>query len=207
MPAASALPSNDTELQTRDLTCRELSVRSQSINEEDRSFEAVVTTETPATVFDYRNYEYIDEVLLADGGEFPASVPLLDDHSRYGVNSVMGSASGFRRDGDRWVARGVIGKAVEGNIHREQVWRDVADGHIKAVSIGYQVKSFTDIPAGQKAVIGGRTFEAGERTLRITDSYRVHELSLTPIGADSEALIRSKKGAPPAPQKRGYFAR
>ncbi len=194
--------------QTRDMTCRELSLRHESVNEADRSFEAVVATEQIAQVFDWRSFEVIDEILVAEGGDFPPSVVLLDDHQRHsGVNSVMGSAANFRRDGNQWLGRGVVGRAVEGNIHREQLWRDLVDGHIRAVSIGYQVKNFVDIPPGQSQEVGGRQYEAGERTLRVTTDWRVHELSLTPIGADSEALIRKQPSGQSRPQKRSYFAR
>ena len=93
MPATLSKP----EMQKRDLTARTLTLRAKSVNESDRSFEAVVATETPAQVFDMRSFEVIDEVLVADGGEFPDSVVLLDDHQRHsGINSVIGSASRFR---------------------------------------------------------------------------------------------------------------
>jgi len=179
--------------ETRDMTLRELSVRSASVDVEKRSFEAVVATEQVAQVFDWRSYDIIDEILVARGGEFPSSVVLLDDHQRYnGINSVIGSATGFRREGEQWIGTGVVGRAVEGNIHREQLWQDLQDGHIRAVSIGYQVRSYVDIPAGESQTINGRNYKAQERTLRVTTDWRVHELSLTPIGADSNALIRSK---------------
>lgn len=181
------------EIQYREMTTRELTVRSKSVDVAKRSFEAVVATEQLAVVRDWRTWELVDEILVADGGNFPDSVVLLDDHNRYsGVNSVIGSATNFRREGDQWVGTGIVGRAVEGNIRREQLWQDVADGHIRAVSIGYQVNNYVDIPAGKSQVINGRTYTAGERVLRVTTDWQVHELSLTPIGADSEALIRSK---------------
>ncbi len=196
------------EIQTRDLTCRELTLRHESINEQDRSFEAVVATEQAVQVFDWRSFEVIDEILLAKGGQFPQSVVLLDDHERSGgVNSVIGSAMNFRRSGSDWLGRGVVGQAVAGNTHREQIWFDLRDGHIRAVSIGYQVKDFVDIPPGGSQSIDGRKYEAGERTLRVTSEWHVHELSLTPIGADSDALIRSHSRGQSRPVKKGYFAR
>lgn len=200
MPAT--LP--ETELQTRDLTCRELSLRSESINVDERSFEAVVSTEAPALVRDMRTRYIIEEILVAKGGEFPSAIVLLDDHQRYsGCNSVIGTATGFRLQDNKWMGRGIVGKAVEGNIRRQQLWQDLADGHIRAVSIGYQVLSYVDIPAGQTETVNGRSYTAKERTLRVTTKWRVHELSLTPIGADSEALIRKQPGH--VPQKRSYF--
>lgn len=200
------------ELQQRDITCREMMLRHQSIVEADRSFEAVVATETPAFVFDWRNFEVIQEVLRADGGKFPESIVLLNDHMRHGVESVIGSATDFRRQGGEWVGRGVVGRAVEGNLQREQLWQDLKDGHIRAVSIGYVVRDYVDIPSGSKQRIAGKLYEAGERMLRVSTAWEVHELSLTPIGADSQALIRSAQAireqpGDARPQKRSFFAR
>jgi len=193
------------EVQTRDLTCRELSLRHESVNVDDRSFEAVVATETPALVRDLRTWDIVEEILVASGGQFPGSAVLLDDHQRFsGCNSVIGSATNFKRQGEQWIGRGIVGKAVEGNIHRQQLWQDLVDGHIRAVSIGYQVLNYVDIPPGQSQNINGRSYKAGERTLRITTKWRVHELSLTPIGADSEALIRQQPGHV-AHSRRSYF--
>jgi hypothetical protein len=180
-------------LAERDLSTRSLTLRADSINAEQRSFEAVVATESIAQVFDYRTYDVIDEILLADGGEFPESVPLLANHQRYSLEGdVLGSASDFRREGNQWVGRGALAVAVGENDPVERVWIRVRDRHIRAVSIGYRVTQFVDIPAGQQQIIGGRAFLAGERRLRISQRWQVHELSLTPIGADSLALIRTQ---------------
>jgi hypothetical protein len=189
----------------RGLTVRASSVG--SINEQDRSFEAVAATESRVQVIDWQRYEIIDEILIARGGHFADYVVLLDNHQRHsGVNAVMGSAGEFRRKGGEWIGRGTIGRAVEGNIHREQAWQDIRDGHLRAVSIGYRVADAIEIPAGRKARVGGQTFEAGERTLRVSTEWYTHELSLTPIGADSMALIRSHQGLVARTSKpRSYF--
>lgn len=190
--------------QHRDLTIRQMVVRSKSINEEDRSFEAVVATDTPAAVFDYRNWEIIDEILVSRGGEFPDHVPLLPNHRRYDVLDVIGSATNFRMEGGQWIGRGQVAKAANDNDDVEIIWRRVADGHIRAVSIGYELLNYVDIPAGKKQSVAGKEYEAGEKKLRITTNWRVHEVSLTPIGADSKALIRSQEGVPPR-KNRSYF--
>lgn len=185
---------------------RELSLRSQSINEELRSFEAVVASETPARMFDYRSYEFIDEILVARGGVFPPHMPLLANHKRYSLEDNIGSAREFRQEGDKWIGRGYVCKAVGDNDPVERIWRRVADGHLRAVSIGYQVQNSVDIPAGKRQKVGDMEYAAGDRTLRVTTEWRVFELSLTPIGADSTALIRSM-GRRPDPERRSYFAR
>lgn len=199
------LPPEFEGLRSREMFARELSLRSQSVDESNRSFEAVVASETPALMFDYRSYDMIDEVLLSGGGQFPDQVPLLPNHRKYDVLDVIGSAREFRRDGDRWVGRGYVANPVGENDEVEKIWRRVAEGHLRAVSIGYRVLNHVDIPAGKRQRINDRMFEAGQRTLRVSTEWQVHELSLTPIGADSLALIRSGCGY--APIKRSYFAK
>ena len=209
VPAALALSDLPaTALQERGLFSRSLDLRSGSINETDRSFEAVVSTETPAVIWDRRTYDIIDEILIAKGGQFPERMPLLPNHQRHDVLDVIGSAVDFRLENNQWIGRGIIASPANDDDEVNKIWRRVADGHIRAVSIGYQVEDggYVDIPAGSKASINGRTFEAGARTLRISEQWRVHELSLTPIGADELALIRSRLGGDaPRPQCRSYF--
>lgn len=195
-------------MQERGLFARSLVLRSESINEEDRSFEAVVATETPAQIWDRRTWDIIDEILIAKGGQFPEQIPLLPNHQRFDVLDVVGSAVDFRLEKNQWVGRGIVARPANEEDEVNKIWRRVADGHIRAVSIGYQVADggFVDIPPGGKTTVNGRTFEAGGRTLRISTDWQVHELSLTPIGADELALIRSRLGGKTSRnQKRSYF--
>ncbi len=176
---------------TRNITARGLSLRANSYNTEDRSFRAVVATETPAQVWDMRNWEQIDEILVAEGGEFPERCPLLDSHNRSQSKDVIGSALDFHREGRDWIGRGVFA-ADDPEVDR--IAHRVRDGHITDVSIGYEVLSYIDIPARTTQKVNGRPYTAGERTLRVTTRWRVRELSVTPIGADSQAKIRDHSG-------------
>jgi hypothetical protein len=178
-------------LATRNLTTRALAVRANSYNEADRSFEAVVATETPAQVMDWRTWDTVDEILVASGGEFPERCPLLDSHNRYQSKDVLGSARNFRRDGGDWLGRGYF---ADGDSDVDKIAFRVRDGHITDVSIGYEVLASVDIPARTTQEINGRPYTAGERTLRVTTRWRVRELSVTPIGADTQAKIRSQLG-------------
>lgn len=203
------LTSHETQLeamQERGLFARTLSLRSDSVNTDERSFEAVVSTETPAVIWDRRTYDLIDEILIAKGGQFPDQMPLLPNHQRHDVLDVIGSAIDFRLENNQWIGRGIIANPATEDDEVRKIWQRVSDGHIRAVSIGYQVDDFVDVPAGSKSTVDGRSFEAGGRALRISRSWRVHELSLTPIGADELALIRSRLGGDaPRPQCRSYF--
>lgn len=206
MAADSQLRKDALEvLRQRELTARELCVRSGSVDVDARSFEAVVSTETPALVYDFRSFEIIEEVLVAKGGKFPASVPLLDDHSRYGALSVIGSARDFQIVDNQWVGRGFVARSAgAGDEQVEAIWTRVRDGHLRAVSIGYQVLNYVDIPAGRTQKVAGKDYTASDRTLRISTEWQVRELSLTPIGADELALIRSQAGLP-ARKPRRFF--
>lgn len=190
--AAPRLAVRDAQVATRDITIRDLAVRAESWNPEDRSFQAVMTTETPVRVMDRRTWEEIDEVLVADGGEFPERMPLLDSHQRWQSVDVVGSARGFRREGQQWVGRGYFA-ADDPEVDR--IASRVRDGHITDVSIGYEVLSWVDIPTGQTQTVNGRSYTAADRTLRITTRWRGRELSVTPIGADELAKIRQQHAA------------
>lgn len=206
MPSALALPSSERldALRQRGLSLFPLSLRAASINDVDRSFEAVVATEVRATVIDWQRYEIIDEILVARGGQFPEHMPLLPNHRRYDVLDVIGSAREFRLTNSQWIGRGFVAAPANDDDEVNVIWKRVADGHIRAVSIGYQVMNSVDIPAGSKQEVNGRTYQAEARPLRISKEWRAHELSLTPIGADEFALIRSFQGSS-APINRSYF--
>lgn len=206
MSAALASPVDEVRefMRERGLFVRELSLRASSIDEKERSFEAVVATEQRVAIIDWQRYEVIDEILVARGGQFPEQVPLLPNHRRYDVLDVIGSAKSFRREGDKWVGRGIVAEPANERDDVAVIWKRVAAGHIRAVSIGYQVLNSVDIPPGKRASVDGKQYQAGERLLRISTEWRVHELSLTPIGADSMALIRTQLGDA-ARTKRRFF--
>lgn len=207
-------------LRTRGLTgARALPTTPASINESDRSFGCVATTETPARMIDWETFRYIDEVLVAKGGEIPGDhVVLLRNHQRSDpADDVYGSAREWKlEDSKLWSCRCFMSDPSDAMDPVERAWTRVKGGHLRAVSIGYQVFEFEDIEPGQKKRVDGRFWTAGERVLRICTRWQVHELSLTPVGADSKALIRSKDHAPEpivtgfrtsSPQPKGSYFR
>ena len=188
----------------RAMFAREMPLRTDSINVETRSFEAVAATETIAQVVDWERYEVIDEILVARGGSFPEHTPLLENHQRFSTLDVIGSAVDYRRQNDIWLVRGIVAEPEGEGDPVERIWRRVKDRHVRAVSIGYRVFDKVDIPPGKRHTVDGKTYQARERLLRISTRWSGHELSLTPIGADSATLIRSQMGNP-ARTRRSYF--
>jgi hypothetical protein len=175
-----------------DMQYRAAPVDASSVNDETRTITATISTEQPVPMYDYRSGRVIDEVLVARGGKFPSQVPLLDDHSRYGSQSVLGSGRSITLNGDRW--RSVLHFAKDAGQHIDETWQKVRQGHLTDVSIGYRYefdgKAFVDIPPGKSESIQGRTYTAGPtRTLRVVSDWTGREISTTPIGADDQAKI------------------
>ncbi len=180
-------------LQTRDpdvreeLTTRSMQVRVQTANEEERSIEAVISTDNPVEVWDWRHGEMIDEILLTGGTDLPRQLPLLASHDRWNLDAVLGSARNLRDGGGEIVARLFF---VKDDPDAERAWGKASQGHLTDVSVGYRVDESVEIQPDQTATVAGRVFRAGKRALRIATKWRLREVSLVPIGADQAAKLR-----------------
>lgn len=168
------------------------------VNEEQRTIIATISTEQPVVMWDYRSRAPIDEVLLASGARIPERMPMLDDHSRWGANSVLGSIRSPVNNGDRW--RGTLHFATNAGQQVDEIWEKVRQGHITDVSVGYRYNEgdYVDIPAGQTRKVKGRDFTASRgRTMRVVTEWTAREASVTPIGADDQAKIGRNGGTVP----------
>jgi len=148
-----------------------------------------LTTEQPATVFDWDRWDFVDEVLLLDGMTVPAikQVPLLDSHSRGSVDDVLGSVNDFQvaKAGGFIALDGAVSFAADEKSQRTQ--QKVLDQHITDGSVGYRVTRSVWIPEGTEAAIKGRTFSG---PLKVSYESELREFSITPIGADTLAKVR-----------------
>lgn len=164
-----------------------LSVRADSIDTESRTAVAVAATEGRVPVFDFERFEVVEEILVAEGGSFPERMPLLDSHNRGSVFNVLGSATNPVRKGSEWELR----MEFDDDEDSIRAFKKVQKRHIQDVSIGYNVTRAEFIEPGQTKTVAGRSFTAGERTLKVAYEWVGKELSPTPIGADRQAKIRS----------------
>lgn len=192
-PADEQLTLREDPLQTRELTTRTFSVRAESLDEKTRSVQAVLATDDPVAVYDYRTGEVIDEVLRMDGAEIPVQVPMLDNHYRWSLDFVYGSVRGMVA-GDHELTGGL--HFASGDDAAERAYQKVSQGHLKDVSAGYRVTEFTDVEPGRSAIVGGKRYTAGQRTLRISTRWQLKEVSLVPIGADARSKIRQENQLP-----------
>jgi hypothetical protein len=162
----------------------------------DDGMEWVLSTELPAMVWDWERWDFVNEVLLADGMEVPAigQVPLLDSHSRYSVKDVLGHVRGFGSgmfDGYRG-RTGLVNFAADQDSQTAK--QKVADRHITDGSVGYQVLSSIWVPENTEVSIEGRVFVG---PLKVSRTWALREFSITPIGADVLAKVRLLCGTVP----------
>jgi hypothetical protein len=164
---------------------RTLAVRAETFQENDRTVEAVISTEQPIPMLDWERMEYVDEVLLTSGIEMPArnQMPFLDSHQRRTVKDQLGSARKLTSDGD----------VLTGTLHfrktkdAEEALEGVRDDHLTDVSVGYDILETVYVPNGETQTIGGREFTG---PVNVRTKWKPREVSLTPIGADDQAKLR-----------------
>lgn len=168
-----------------DTSYRSLSVRAATFSEEERSVQAVISTDQPVLMPDWNRMEMVPEVLVPSGAEFPASrqVPFLDSHQRRSVKDQLGSAREITVSGAEISSKLVFRKSAES----DDALGGVRDGHITDVSVGYDVLKRQYIPKGEKKTIGTRTYNG---PVNVVTKWKLREVSLTPIGADDQAKLR-----------------
>jgi hypothetical protein len=194
-PPAAGLQNPPAESGLRDdpassVVTRSFKLQFDTIDDAARSVEAVIATEDPVVVFDWKRYGLVDEILRMDGLILPESkqVPLLDTHDRSSVSSVVGSTRDLRIENGKLVGRNVLSSGPD-SLH---AWNLIKERHLTDNSVGYEVQDSASIERGKSANINGRAYTAGaERDLRVTTKWRLKENSLCPIGSDSKAKNRA----------------
>lgn len=183
---------------TRDLLVRDLNVRAQTLNEEERSVEVILATRSRVTVFDMMRGEIIEEELDPDGVDLMGArqLPLLESHNRYSLHGVLGSIRNIRTEGEQVIGRAYFAQNIE---RAEEAWQMVRQGHLTAISAGYRSAEYDDIDPGESRTINGRSYTAGRMRLRITHRWQPREGSLVVIGADPSAHVRGEHNHSPHP--------
>lgn len=168
-------------------------LRPSTIDEKNRTVRGIVCTETPVVIIDWAKERYVEEVLLSDGMQPARSARLLNAHSGWRAEDVIGSVTDF--------ARGKDEKSVEANLvfsaasDVEPIFTRVKEGHLRGLSIGgkYTKKGYVEIEPGESTVVLGRKFTAGEMPKRVVFDWICREVSCVPFGADENSVTRSKK--------------
>lgn len=170
-------------------------IEPQTTDDNKRSVEGILTTETPVTVFDFYRWDFINEVLMLDGMKRVGKIPLIDAHDRSTSKNVIGSTTDFKiinlEDGTRAVKVTNIFSKVENDLYEK-----VREGHIDSTSVGYRVNEDDSITIkpGKRAEYQGREWinKDTAKDLVIRKSWTPMENSLVPIGADQKSKFRAE---------------
>lgn len=168
------------------LSLRLLDTDSESATNETKSnFKSVLATSKATKMWDYDTWEMVDEVLDINGvaNRTGETWPLLDSHSRWSVDDIVGRVSLDSVEDEQLV--GTLSFDTGGDKGSECA-RKVAAGMITDVSIGYKILSVEKVKAGVNAKVGNRVLQG---PVNIVRSWQVFEVSVVPIGADSDAKI------------------
>lgn len=157
-----------------------------SLDEENRSVEVIGSTENPVDEYDW-HYGIMPTILRMDGIVMPESrqIPLLDTHSRWSTETIMGSYRGMETEKDKLVGRAFFSSVEEA----EKTFTKIREGHLTDFSIGYQVLEATRIKEDESGVVGGKTYLG---PVKVVTKWRPRELSCCPIGADEMAKVRAE---------------
>lgn len=177
------------------ITLRMVALRAETLDEENRTVDAVLATSQRVLALDPTNWETVEEILLMAGAKLPDQVILLDGHSSTikraqgeysSVDEIRGSVRNLRIQGDKLL--GTIHFAEDEPSNR--AWEKVRQGHLRDVSVGTRYLKTTVVQPHTTAAIANRQFKAGERPLFVRTAWRPIEASVVPIGADPGAKIR-----------------
>ncbi len=168
---------------------RSAQLQERSGANDDGGLEWVLTTELPTTVFDWERWEFVQEVLVADGMMVPAvgRVPLLDSHNRFSSRDVLGHV----RDFAEAAAGGHAGRSgmvyFADDEDSQVIKQKVLGRHITDGSVGYHVHKSVWVPEDMEASVLGKTYRG---PVKVSYGWTLKEFSVTPIGADVLAKVR-----------------
>lgn len=156
-----------------------------TINIEKRTVELCWTTGSKGLRYDwYNDTYYYEELEVTEGAirldRMRNGAPLLDCHRAYDNSSVIGIVESVRLEGGKGYC---TVRFAEGDEDADEIWNKVRQGILRNVSVGYTVHKYERIAADPNS-------EDRRPTYRAVD-WEPKEVSIVPIGFDSEATVRS----------------
>lgn len=157
-------------------------VRPGSVNIEDRTVEITWTTGSRGKRWSWSIGEYQEELEVSTSAirmeRLNNGAPFLNAHDQWDLDAVIGVV-------ERAWLEGSEGRALIRFSNREEVepiFRDVKDGILRNISVGYIVHRYVLVEDGEDMV-----------PLYRAEDWEPTELSLVPIGFDDGAKVRSAK--------------
>ena len=167
---------------------RAMPVNPTSVDAESRTVEIIFTSGAPVQRYSWRSGEnYTEELVVTpeavDLTRLNNGAPVLDTHSSYELeNIIAGVVPGSARiEGGKGYCRIQF---LEKGIDEETdvLFEKIRKGIIRNVSVGYRYIEITEIRI------------EGKLTVRV-DRWEPMEVSLVPVPADAECVVRSEGGA------------
>jgi len=159
---------------------RSLPVHVRGLDEENRTAEFVASTEAPVETW------MGPEVLRMSGvrlSRYQANPVVLDTHMAHdSIARILGSAS-VEVVGRQLRCKITYSTTEEG----ERAWTLVCEGHLRAVSVGYEPKKVLEIKAGEADGEGESRIQG---PAIVVPEWELLEISNVPIPADQDALRR-----------------
>ncbi|MBS7544368.1 prohead protease/major capsid protein fusion protein [Ancylobacter oerskovii] len=160
-----------------DIIIRRAPLAATSWNPDERTFEVVFSTGVGVERQDERGH-FLERLSLAQDWSAFIGAPVLNSHRRGILTDVLGSVLTAWTVGGNREARAIIGMSRRDDV--EPIIQDILDGHLRGVSVGYAVHDWAE------------TTEGGRRVKTATRWTPV-ELSIVPIPADRQAIIRGNE--------------
>jgi len=189
MPTPTAPPDHypatvDLPVQTR----ADVRLMPETVDAERRTVEVVWSTGAAVRRRDPWSGKRYDEVLSleethVDLSRLNGGAPLLNTHGAWDLRDVIGvvERAWIAREGDALVGRATVRFSDRADV--EPIWRDVASGIVRNVSVGYSVRTYEITET-----------EGAPPVWRAVD-WQPLELSAVPIGADAAAGFRARDPA------------
>lgn len=151
-----------------DLLTRRLTLTPRTLDEGEGTVDVVLSTGAPV-----RRAGFVERLALEpDNVTIGARIPLLDSHRQSSIGDIKGRVENVRHEAGAIVATLRVTDAA--------ALAAIARGDLTGVSVGYRVSKWED----------SRDATTGDR-IRTATKWEIVEVSLVPVPADKDAIIRS----------------
>ena len=171
-----------TVLQTRELAPFQRAAGITNVNLERRTVEVIFSTGAAVERVDsFTGQRYLEKLSLEPGhidlSRLNSGAPVLDSHVAYHMGDILGVVERASLEGGRAVA------TLRFSQRATDVWMDVVDRILTAVSVGYRVAKYVE-EAGK----------GGALAVRTAINWTPYEISMVSMAADVGAKVRSGRG-------------
>lgn len=153
---------------------RNWSFQPDTLNEKERTVEAIAATETP--VRQWYGYEILRCTDTAVVTTRLAGLPVIDSHDRSSVLNILGQVTEYRFEKRQLVVRIRFAEGERGQAALDLV----KSGMLSKVSVGYRIHEYEEADARDGSAIQTATL------------WEPYEVSLVSVPADHNASIRGK---------------